>query len=128
MNNFNSLVIYKEPPPPLSRLYMGVVLTFTNMHSLVMSTLTSISSTPTRRVSFNSQIGPTYTVPEHLSISHFHGVHSLVLCVVFVDHCFILSLFWPLHCLPFFELWRLTTPLVYLIFPYCPYVGDVLHP
>jgi hypothetical protein len=57
----------KEPPPPLSRLYMGVVLTFTNMHSLVMSTLTSISSTPTRRVSFNSQTGPTYTVPEHLS-------------------------------------------------------------
>jgi len=69
-----------------------------------------------RRVSL---VGPTLlTLPEHLSsapvVIGVRVTRCLSFCVLFCRSLFILLSFfiWPLCCLPFFDLWILTTPLV----------------
>ena len=70
----------------------------------------------TRRVSLVEQELPT--LPEHLSSPPvFSGVRvtrSLVLCVCFVDRCFVLLyfFFWPLCCPFFFDIWYLQSLVI----------------
>jgi len=60
------------------------------------------------------------TLPKHMSsppvFSGAHVTRLLVLCVCFVDRClsFFPFFFWPLYCLPFFDLRILITSLWYL--------------
>ena len=59
----------------------------------------------------------------------FVFVYFCVLLFVFVYFCallfvFVYFLFWPLHCLPFFNIWLLITPLISSHVSYISFLGS----